>query len=193
MGGLSPTKKGIRCLGIAESFVRGKPKSVLAGVVMRRDLIVDGVALTRITVGGMDATEGVLRIYRALRRQDINFMLLNGCIISWFNIIDLDTVYRETGVPLICLTYEESGGLEKYIREYFPPEDAEKRIEAYRRLGERVRVFIKRTGATVYIRVLGMDVRTARALLNAFTITGSVPEPVRLANLFARAVLRASG
>ncbi len=190
---LVPTKKGLRCLGIAESFVRNRPKSVLAGVVMRRDLIVDGVAVTRITVGGMDATEGVLEIYRALGREDINFILLNGCIISWFNIIDLERVYEETGVPLICLTYEESEGLEKYIREYFPPEDAERRLKVYRRLGSRVKVYLRRTGAMVYIRHLGMDLRTARALLNAFTLTGCVPEPVRLANLIARAVLRLSG
>jgi len=187
---VTPTKKGIRCLGIAESFVKNRPKSILVGVVMRRDLVIDGVALAKITVGGMDATEGVLRIYRSLGRKDINFILLNGCVISWFNIIDLERVYRETNTPLICLTYEESEGLERYITEYFPPEDAEKRLKAYRKLGDRVKLYLRKTGATVYVRALGMDIRTARILLNAFTLSGAVPEPVRIANLIARAVLR---
>jgi hypothetical protein len=35
---MNPFKKGFRALGVAESFVRSYPKSVLAGVVMRRDL-----------------------------------------------------------------------------------------------------------------------------------------------------------
>jgi endonuclease V-like protein UPF0215 family len=48
---LHVNKKGIRVLGIAESFKRGEEKSVLAGVVMRSDNIIDGVAFDRIAVG----------------------------------------------------------------------------------------------------------------------------------------------
>ncbi|OYV08524.1 MAG: hypothetical protein CG443_267, partial [Methanosaeta sp. ASP1-1] len=36
-------KPGLRALGIAESFVRSLPYSILAGVVMRADLRVDGL------------------------------------------------------------------------------------------------------------------------------------------------------
>ncbi|MCA9450353.1 MAG: DUF99 family protein, partial [Candidatus Omnitrophica bacterium] len=45
-------KKGLRTLGIAESF-SGSPESVLAGVVMRKDLRIDGFRFTTATVGGM--------------------------------------------------------------------------------------------------------------------------------------------
>jgi hypothetical protein len=38
-------KPGLRVLGIAESFVRSLPTSVLAGAVMRADLRVDGLAI----------------------------------------------------------------------------------------------------------------------------------------------------
>ncbi|MGH9910516.1 MAG: DUF99 family protein, partial [Nitrososphaerales archaeon] len=37
-------KKAIRALGIAESFVKSQNQSVLAGVVMRSDMIIDGIA-----------------------------------------------------------------------------------------------------------------------------------------------------
>ncbi len=37
-------KVGLRALGIAESFVRTMGHSILAGVVMRADLRVDGLA-----------------------------------------------------------------------------------------------------------------------------------------------------
>ena len=105
-------KKGIRVLGIAESFKRDYDKSVLAGVVMRSDWIIDGVAFDEITVGGMDATEGVLRVFDSMQRDDINVMMLNGCVISWFNIIDIKAVYDRLRIPVICVTYEESEGLE---------------------------------------------------------------------------------
>ena len=37
-------KPALRALGIAESFVRSRPTSTIAGVVMRADLCVDGLA-----------------------------------------------------------------------------------------------------------------------------------------------------
>ncbi len=185
---LNPYKKGFRTLGIAESFLKRKPWSILCGVVMRRDLQVDGVAITKIKVGGLDATDGVLRIYRKLGREDINVIMLNGCIISWFNIVDLEEVYRRTQRPVICLTYEESEGLEGYIKEYFG-EDGE-RLNLYRKLGEREVVHLRRTGAKVYVRYVGVERREVEAVLNELTLAGAVPEPLRLAGLIARAVLR---
>ncbi|MBC7109878.1 MAG: DUF99 family protein, partial [Archaeoglobi archaeon] len=68
---MHPEKKGIRALGIAESFRKGYPLSVLAGVVMRADWKIDGFACSLATVGGMDATEAVLKIFRDLSRRDI--------------------------------------------------------------------------------------------------------------------------
>jgi endonuclease V-like protein UPF0215 family len=182
------SKPALRVLGIAESFVRERPRSKLAGVVMRGDLRVDGLAYASATVGGDDATEAVLKIYRRLDRADVNALLLSGAVISWFNIIDLQEVFEEIQKPLICLTYEESPGLEKYLREYFP--EAERKLLLYQRLGERETVWLK-TGYEVYIRALGASAEEARVLLNRFTLDGRVPEPVRVARLAARATLRA--
>ena len=58
-------KKGVRVLGIAESFRKGVgEKAVLAGVVMRVDLIIDGIVLGECAVGGLDATERIIEMYR---------------------------------------------------------------------------------------------------------------------------------
>ncbi|MCW3975248.1 MAG: DUF99 family protein, partial [Candidatus Bathyarchaeota archaeon] len=116
---ISINKIGIRSLGISESFKKNvKGKSILAGVVVRADRIIDGFGLSLTTIGGMDATENIISLYKALKRKDINVIFLNGCVISWFNIIDLKEVYRKLDVPLICITYEESEGLKKYLKEY---------------------------------------------------------------------------
>ena len=180
-------KPALRVLGIAESFVRSRPISILAGVVMRADLRVDGLTYAHATVGGDDGTEAVLNLYQQLDRADINALLLSGAALSWFNIIDLQEVFEKTGRPLICLTYEESPGLEKYIREYFHS-PAEK-LRRYRGLGERWPVRLK-TGYDVFVRVYGASPEEARILLNKFTRDGRVPEPVHLARLAARAALR---
>lgn len=181
-------KKGLRVLGIAESFVKGEERSILAGVVMRADLQIDGFSLAKITVGGMDATEGVLRIFENLNRRDINAIFLNGCVIGWFNIVKLDKVYKTLDLPIICVTYEESVGLEKYLKEYF--DDWEERVKAYKALGNRKKLNLH-TGYTVLVRYLGIKKeKEAKALLDKFTLQGSIPEPLRVARLLARAILR---
>jgi endonuclease V-like protein UPF0215 family len=180
-------KPALRVLGIAESFVRTRSTSILAGVVMRADLRVDGLAYAHATVGGDDGTEAVLSVYRQLDRADINALLLSGAALSWFNIIDLQEVFEKTERPLICLTYEESLGLEKCIREYF--HSPEEKLRRYRDLGERQSLRIK-TGYEVFVRARGASTEEARILLNKFTRDGRVPEPVRLAKLAARAALR---
>ncbi len=181
-------KKGLRALGIAESFQKDKSdNSQLAGVVMRGDLLIDGFGLETITVGGMDATDGVLRLYKSLERQDINLILLNGCIISWYNIIDLKAIYKALGIPLVCVTYEESEGLEKYFKEFG---DSEKRIEIYRRQGKRTPIKLH-TGHEVLIRYHGMeDDKEAKMALDKFTLQGAVPEPLKVARLLARAIMK---
>jgi endonuclease V-like protein UPF0215 family len=181
-------KPALRVLGVAESFARSRPKSVLAGVVMRADLRVDGLAFARAAVGGDDATEAILKIYKDLDRSDVNALILSGAAVSWFNIVNIQEVFERTETPLVCLTYEESTGLEKYIREYFP--QPEEKLRRYERLGAREPVKLK-TGHEVYVRVLGASAEEARLLLNKFTLDGRIPEPVRVARLAARAALKA--
>lgn len=178
-------KKGLRALGIAESF-RGRSRSLLAGVVMRRDLVLDGIAFGEVTVGGMDATEAVIGLHRALKRCDINFMMLSGCVIAWYNIVDAEAIASRCGVPVIVITYEDSEGLEEDIQRHFPGD--EERLQAYRKLGSRRRVKLD-TGYEIFVRSWGLDGRTADELCRAFTQVGKIPEPLRVARLVARAGL----
>ena len=182
-------KKGIRVLGISESFIKNKSKkSILTGLIMRADLVIDGFSFAKTTVGGMDATECVLEIYHKLGREDINLVFLNGCVISWFNIIDLKRVYRDIARPIICITYEKSEGLEKYLTAYFGPKEAEDRIAKYKENGEREE-FKLHTGKLIFVRYLGLDRKDAIQALNKFTLDGSIPEPLRVARLLARTLV----
>lgn len=178
------TGKAIRALGVAESFSPKAAKSTLAGVVVRTDLVVDGFVLGAATVGGDDATRAVLGMFRRLGRDDVNVLMLAGCVISRYNIVDLDGLARLSGVPVVCLTYNESRGIVGSIRRNFP--DSEEKVESYKRLGRRSAVRLS-TGHKVYVRNSGIDDRDAKKVLDAFTLQGGVPEPVRLAKLLARA------
>jgi endonuclease V-like protein UPF0215 family len=175
-------KKGLRALGIAESY-SGRTRSTLAGVVMRKDLRIDGFAFGTVTVGSMDATESILCMVRALDRRDINVIILSGCVIAWFNVVDPVRILHETGIPVIGVSYEESEGLEADIRNHFPGD--EERVAAYRRLGDRI-PFILKTHQTIFLRAWGLDPADAQQLCDDFTLEGKIPEPLRVARLCSR-------
>ncbi len=62
------SKKGIRALGIAESY-SGREQSVICGVAMRKDLRIDGIGFGTVTVGGMDATESIISLVDKLEKK----------------------------------------------------------------------------------------------------------------------------
>ncbi len=150
---------------------------------MRTDLVVDGFALGSATVGGDDATASVLRMFKKLERADINLVMLSGCIISRYNIIDVDEVARLSGLPVVCLTYNETRGIEGAIRRNF--QHPEERLASYRKLGQRKPILL-RTGQKAYVRTAEIADADAKRVLDAFTLQGGMPEPVRLAKLLAR-------
>jgi endonuclease V-like protein UPF0215 family len=186
---LSLDKPAIRVLGIAESFDRSLNKnSIMAGVVMRSDFVVDGLAMAKCTVGGMDATDAVISLYRKLGRTDINAIILSGCVISWYNVVNLNAVYESIGLPLVCITYEESKGIRDFFIKNFP-DDWQFRVEVYEKNGARHEVKL-RTGYKVFIRCLGIELDAGRRLLDKFTLHGRIPEPIRLSKLIARQTMR---
>jgi endonuclease V-like protein UPF0215 family len=180
-------KPGIRALGVAESFRQGQKRSVLAGVVMRSDRVVDGVALGKTAVGGDDATSSILSLLRRFRRNDVNLIMVSGAILSLYNIIDVDALAARSKLPVICLTYKETAGIEGSIRRHFA-EGAEAKLVAYRRLGPRTGVMLH-TGHRVFVRTSGLEKENVKPVLDAFTLQGSIPEPVRVAKLLARAAV----
>lgn len=181
-------KAGVRVLGIAESFTKEVDKSVVAGVVMRGDLRIDGFGFCRPTVGGFDATESLLDLYQRLERQDVRAWILGGNIISWFNVVDIDEVYRMTKIPIVCITYNPSEGIEKYLHEYFP-DTWEERYKKIMQMGERTE-FELSTGHSVYMNWVGLSFARAKQLVDLFTIDGRIPEPVRVARILAGAIFR---
>ena len=137
----------------------------------------------RVTVGGMDATDSVLSMVHDLKRDDINIILLSGCVIAWFNILNPTLIAKEANVPVICVTYEDSDGIREDILRHFPKDNA--RISAYDDLGARIPVHLH-TNQTIFIRCWGIDASDGARLCNDFTIEGKIPEPLRVARLCAR-------
>ncbi|MGA7897786.1 MAG: DUF99 family protein [Nitrososphaeraceae archaeon] len=177
-------KKGIRVLGLAESFNQKDLSSNWSGIVMRRDLVVDGVSFGSSTIEGNDATDNIVSMWKKLDRNDIGCIFLDGLVVSMYNIIDGRSLCEITGLPVVAITFRDSKGLEGSIRYHFCTQSTD-RIRRYNMLGDREPVLLK-TGKKIFIRYWGSSYEIVTTLLNSFTLQGSIPEPIRLAKLIAR-------
>jgi len=187
MNHLHIEKKGLRGLGIAESFREENKISTLAGVVMRRDFIIDGFVFGQTTIEGSDATASILQMYRKLQRDDISFLMISGLVISMYNIVNIKKIWNEIKIPVIGVTYEDSKGIEAAIKYHFP-DSYQSKIEEYHNLGERTKLSLH-TGHDLFVRIEGCTIQETKNLLDAFTLQGSIPEPLRVAQMLARTKL----
>jgi len=181
-------KKGLRGLAIAESFREDWKKSILSGVVMRLDLIIDGFVLGETTLGGNDSVNTILNMYKKLNRSDINYVLVSGIIISMYNIVSVQKIASTLGIPVIGVTYRDSHGIEDAIKYHFP-DSYESKLNEYRSLENREKIKL-RTGYELYVRKVGCTINDAKNLLDKLTFQGSIPEPLRVAQLLAKTILQ---
>ena len=181
-------KKGLRGLAIAESFHQNSEKSILSGLVMRRDFVIDGFVFGTATLDGDDATESILKMYDELNRPDISYVLISGLILSLYNIVDIKKIHEKLQIPIIGVTYNESEGLDSAIKHHFP-ESYESKIKQYQKLGNRDKITLN-TSSDIFVRRQGCDLHEIKRLLNELTIQGSFPEPLRVAQLLAKSLLQ---
>jgi uncharacterized protein len=183
-------KKAIRVLGIAESFRKDQKYSTLAGVVMRSDLVIDGFANDRLRVSGSDSTKSTLNLFKKLQRNDVNAIMISGSVLSLYNVLDIDEIYKELKIPVVALSFSKSRtNLAENIRARFPEKAAKEKIRLLEKLGHSSRIKLE-TGYEVFVRNAGIDDNLSKRLLDRFTLQGSIPEPVRVARLFAKSIAK---
>ncbi|MFC6940402.1 DUF99 family protein [Salinirubellus sp. GCM10025818] len=184
-------KSGVRALGVAESYpgtarAEGGGRSTLAGAVVRADRVVDGLAFETCTVGGLDATDAVVRLWTDLDRPDVRYLLLAGVAPAWYNLLDLESLHERTDRPIVAVTFEPSDEpLEEALTRAFSGRALERRLERFDRLPPRSRLPIN--DEAVFLRWVGCEPSEARDVVRAFTPEGGRPEPLRIARMAARA------
>ncbi len=181
-------KKGVRVLGVAESFDKTDERSAMVGVVMRGDLRIDGFGICSPKIGGKDSTTQLVDLFTRLNRKDVRAWILGGSVVSWFNIIDITKLNEKTEIPVICVSYHPSEGIEKYLKEYFP-DDWETRAKLLKVAGERKSIQLD-TEHTLFLSTAGIGFSRAKRLVDQFTIDGKIPEPIRVARTIAAGLKR---
>jgi len=112
--------------------------------------------------------------------------MISGGVISGYNIIDPFRIVDETKRGIIIVTYQESAGIEDDIVHHFPGDRA--RIAAYRNLAAGFGITPNR--AMPLYEVVWIKRKRCRSVCSDCTYDGRVPEPLRVARLYARSVMR---
>jgi endonuclease V-like protein UPF0215 family len=186
-------KGEVRVLGVDDGPFRfGDPETDLVGVVCRGAGYVENVIRARVHVDGSDATDRILAMVESCaQRQDLRAILLDGCTVAGFNVVDLESLNERAGIPVVAVTKGEPNW--ESVRAALFAHDAHADIKwaaLSRGLPERMEV---PGGRPLYVRAVGLGRSSAAEVLARTTVRGTTPEPLRLAHLIARAFAEPRG
>lgn len=168
------------------AFVRGDRYAPIAAVEMTLPEHVEGIRTGRVRVDGTDGTRSVTATVRRLGSlEGLRAVLLDGAVVGGFNVLDLDALHRELGVPVVAVTRRppEFSRIRTALVKWFP------RTAAGRwSLLRAHRLFPIPTGARpILATAVGCSRADAARLVQRSTVRGYWPEPLRLAHLVASA------
>jgi endonuclease V-like protein UPF0215 family len=165
----------------------GASQTILGGIVMRGDLIIDGMVWDRATIRGTDVTQTIIRMVGRLNRTDLAGIMVHGTVIAGYNIIDMDLLQDDTSLPIISVTKEPQEDLKKHLQSTFPS-DWSQRWQLAQRNGE-IRSLAIDSQSHAFVQVKGCGLEAVKGVVRRFTRFGGLPEPIRVARLFARAIV----
>lgn len=181
-------KREIRILGIDDSALINE-KVMIVGAVFRGGDWMDGVLRSDITKDGLDATDVICRmILRSKHYGQIRAVMLDGITYAGFNVVDIEKIYRETGIPVIVVMRSKPDFEKiKSALKYFP--DGEERWTIIERAGEIEKVAGERGKGSIYIQRAGISLESVSKIIRLTSIRSNIPEPLRVAHLIATGII----
>ncbi len=162
-----------------------RDKTILIGVIMKGSQDVVGILSKWIEVDGRDATEKMIEAIVNSRFKDLRVIMLKGITYAGFNIVDIEKLSRETGLPVIVVIRKKPDlkAMEDALRKHFP--DAEERIRLLRKGGE-IKELIP---GKLFYQAYEIETEKAEKIIKITQKSSLIPEPLRLAHMIASAVM----
>ncbi len=183
-------KPEIRVLGVDDGvFIpHSKGKALVVGVVFRGGYWLDGVMHARVAIDGFDATRRItVMVLNSPHYRQLRVIMLNGITFAGFNVVDIQALWQETGLPIIAVTREKPNLTS--IREAIanlPKRNA--RWDAIRAAGEGFEVTTRNLDERIYLHLAGITIKVAERVVRLTSTRSSVPEVLRVAHLVASGI-----
>ncbi len=182
-------KPNVRVMGMADGPFRWEDETVpVAGVVVRSPGYVEGLFSCKVAVDGSDATDRMIEMVKESGFEcQLKALFIKGASVAGFNMVDGPALVEATGVPLAILNRHEPDmdAIKAALAGHF--EDWRERLA---RLEGHILTPIVNGRYTLHCCIHGIDAKALAGLVRAATVRGALPEPVRLARLMARTLVR---
>ena len=181
-------KQEIRILGIDDGkftpHIQGEV--LIVGVVFRGGYSLEGVMHTKVVIDGLDATDKIAAMINGSpHKPQLRVIMLNGITVAGFNLIDIQKLHSDTGLPVISVT-QDKPDLDAIREALKNLPDTELRWQFVQNAGP-IRV-VQNKGAKLYVCLAGISVDDALIVLDITATRGSLPEPLRVAHLIASGI-----
>ncbi|PAV11901.1 hypothetical protein ASJ81_08370 [Methanosarcina spelaei] len=179
-------KPEIRILGIDDSALFNE-KVMIVGAVFRGGNWIDGVLRSEITKDGLDATEVICRMIKKSKHYgQIRTVILDGITYGGFNVVDIQMLYRETGIPVVVVmrSYPDFEKIKSALK-YFS--DGAERWTIIKRAGKVERISGEKS--PIYIQRAGIGIETVKKIIQLTSIRSNIPEPLRVAHMIATGII----
>ena len=143
----------------------------------------NGILVGEIQKDGSDAAKKLISlIARSKFAESIQLVMLQGIAMGGFNVVDVFALYAQLDLPVLVVS--------RKIPNMKAIKDALLTIPG----GRRKWSIIEKLGDMepvhkVYVQRVGLTIKQATTVVNQFTATGHVPEPLRVAHLIAGAIV----
>jgi len=178
-----------RVLGVDDApFHFGDESTAVVCADVRLPQYLEGVMIGRVTVDGTDANDVILGILQKSRYvEGLSLILIDGVALGGFNVVDIDLLNRELGLPIVTVTRDEPDipAMVRALQKKFA--DWERRAE----IVQRNRLQHISTGHNpIFVTSAGITASELREVIAMSTVRGALPEPIRIAHLIATAIAK---
>jgi len=157
------------------------------GTVFRGGTVLDGVLSTQVAVDGIDATEKVVELISSCKFKDLRVLMLDGLGFGGFNLVDIQRVYRDTGLPVIAIVRKKPDFAEIFAA-LDNLGDKPLRVGIIEKAGEPVAVETRKN-KWIFMQHVGVSESDAAELVRLSSTRSLIPEPIRVAHLIAQGIV----
>ena len=143
----------------------------------------NGILIGEVRRDGTDAAKKLAALISQSKfAESVQLIMLQGIALAGFNVVDIFELYAQLKRPILIVCRKQ------------PDMNSIRNALLHMRGGLRKWALIEKLGpmepaANVYVQRVGLTLRQAVTVVEQFTLTGNIPEPLRVAHMIAGAVM----
>ena len=107
--GINLVKREIRIAGFDDApFSFSDKETKIIGTIFRGGSWLDGTVVRNIKIDGLDSTDKIIEaVNGSPHKNQLRVIMLDGVTFGGFNIVDMEKLYKKTGLPVIAVVRDK--------------------------------------------------------------------------------------